>query len=463
MRRLMRSRGMRKFRRNRMAMGAMGVILAYAAVFAAIIGMELFDAAYTRIADAPPVFALREGTTIRVLPAKHPGFFAHREPLQRFNDLGWHNSRLQRIFERDLESSEDYRRDMDEAALAERKIARVPLAELRERYEAFRGAFLELDDTYLERDDLLDEAAAIRAEIADLEGSSADAEEVAALREELAALQPDLERVEREFTEEVDRAEAALLELMPMPRGWDGLVYFLRTSLGSDVSGRSLASRGFYSIKVAFQIGFVVASLCVAIGTLLGAGAAFFAGWVDHVVMWIVSTLSSIPYLVLLAVFAFMFTGSAWFDNPAQRPELQLVKLYVAMGLTFWVSTCRVIRGEVMKIKELEYVQAATAIGFGRFYILLRHVIPNTVHIMFINFSLLFIGAIKSEVILSFLGLGVSGQPSWGTMISNSKDDLSNFFFWEVLTASVLLFILVLAFNIVSDALQDAFDPKHVS
>jgi peptide/nickel transport system permease protein len=179
--------------------------------------------------------------------------------------------------------------------------------------------------------------------------------------------------------------------------------------------------------------------------------------------MWIVSTLSSIPYLVLLAVFAFMFTGSAWFDNPAQRPELQLVKLYVAMGLTFWVSTCRVIRGEVMKIKELEYVQAATAIGFGRFYILLRHVIPNTVHIMFINFSLLFIGAIKSEVILSFLGLGVSGQPSWGTMISNSKDDLSNFFFWEVLTASVLLFILVLAFNIVSDALQDAFDPKHVS
>ena len=94
--------------------------------------------------------------------------------------------------------------------------------------------------------------------------------------------------------------------------------------------------------------------------------------------------------------------------------------------------------------------------------IMLKHVVPNTAHLMFINMSLLFIGAIKSEVILSFLGLGVKGQPSWGTMISQAKEDVSNYFFWEVGTASVLMFGLVLAFNIVSDALQDAFDPKHV-
>jgi peptide/nickel transport system permease protein len=232
--------------------------------------------------------------------------------------------------------------------------------------------------------------------------------------------------------------------------------------LGSNTLGQSISVQAFYSVKIAFQIGLVVATACVLIGTVLGSAAGFFGGWIDAIVMWLVSTLSSVPYLVLLAVLSFMFTGSTLFDNPVEHPELQLVKLYVAMGLTFWVGTARVIRGEVMKIRSLEYVQAATAIGFARPYIVLRHVIPNTFHLMFINFSLLFIAAIKNEVILSFLGLGVSGQPSWGAMISNAKDDLTNYFFWEVGAASVLMFGLVLAFNIVSDAMQDAFDPKHV-
>ena len=185
----------------------------------------------------------------------------------------------------------------------------------------------------------------------------------------------------------------------------------------------------FYSIKVAFQIGIVTAVICVLGGTLLGAAAAYFGGWVDHTVMWVVSTMSSIPYLVLLAVLVYMFRGT--FFDTTTNPFLQLVPLYTAFCLTFWVGTCRVIRGEVLKIKELEYVQAATSIGFGRFYILLRHVIPNTTHLMFINFSLLVIGAIKSEVILTFLGLGVKGQPSWGRMIANGQQEVINFAFWE--------------------------------
>ena len=117
-----------------------------------------------------------------------------------------------------------------------------------------------------------------------------------------------------------------------------------------------------------------------------------------------------------------------------------------------------------MKIKELEYVQAATAIGFGRFYILVKHIIPNTLHLMFINFSLLFVGAIKGEVILTFLGLGLplGDGASWGIMISQAKSEVVQGFFWQIGAATLFMFILVLAFNILSDALQDAFDPKHV-
>ena len=204
----------------------------------------------------------------------------------------------------------------------------------------------------------------------------------------------------------------------------------------------------------------VTALISVILGSLVGAAAGFFGGRVDSIVMYFVSTLSSIPYLVLLTVIAFMFTDTE-FDN-AERPALALVPIYVAFCSVFWISTCRVVRGEVFKIKELEYVQAATAVGFSRFYILVRHVIPNTAHLMFINFSLLFIGAIKSEVILSFLGLGVKGQPSWGIMINHGRDGVTSFFFWEVGAATAFMFVLVLAFNVVSDALQDAFDPKHV-
>jgi peptide/nickel transport system permease protein len=140
-----------------------------------------------------------------------------------------------------------------------------------------------------------------------------------------------------------------------------------------------------------------------------------------------------------------------------------LIPVYAAFCMSFWISPCRVVRGEVMKIKELEYVQAASAIGFPSRRILLKHVVPNTAHLMFINFSLLFIGAIKAEVILSFLGLGVKNEPSWGVMINQAKAEVLNGFFWQIGAATFFMVVLVLAFNVLSDALQDAFDPKHVS
>lgn len=248
--------------------------------------------------------------------------------------------------------------------------------------------------------------------------------------------------------------EEAARGLYVEPEGFDGKVRGLVLSLGTDRQGRSIFLRAVYSIKVAIQIGVVSALISVIIGTLLGGAAGFLGGWIDHVIVWLYSTFSAIPYIVLLMVLAAMFMGSEF--------EGTLIPVYTAFCLTFWIGPCRVIRGEVMKLRELEYVQAATAIGFGRARILLKHIIPNTAHLMFINFSLMFIGAIKAEVILSFLNLGVKNEPSWGLMINQARQEVLGGFFWQIGAATVFMFILVLAFNIVSDALQDAFDPKHV-
>ncbi|MEO0631082.1 MAG: ABC transporter permease, partial [Planctomycetota bacterium] len=253
-------------------------------------------------------------------------------------------------------------------------------------------------------------------------------------------------------------AESFVDGLMPVPDGIAGFSYNTRLLFGTDRQGRSILIRALYSAKIAIQVGFIVGITAVLIGSLMGAAAAFFGGWVDHAVTWLYSIFSSIPQLVLLAVLSFMFLS-----GPLQ--ELRgLPSLYMAFALTFWIGPCRVIRGEAMKIKELEYVQAATAIGFGRFYILVKHIIPNTLHLMFINFSLLFVGAIKGEVILTFLNLGLplGDGASWGIMISQAKSEVVQGFFWQIGAATLFMFILVLAFNILSDALQDAFDPKHV-
>jgi peptide/nickel transport system permease protein len=269
---------------------------------------------------------------------------------------------------------------------------------------------------------------------------------------------PDPDAIDVSAT--ISKLESTIQQMFAPLSGWQSFKQSMLHSLGTDRQGRSNFLRVIFSIKVALQVGIVVAIISVFIGTFLGAAAAYFGGWVDHAVVWLYSTLSSMPELILLAVLVYAFSGSV-FDK-VSNPWLALVPVYAAMCMEFWIGPCRVIRGETLKLKELEYIQAATAIGFGRFYILLKHIIPNTVHLMFINFSLLFIAAIKFEVVLSFLGLGVKVGPSWGRMIQESTQEVINGIFWQIGAATAFMFVLVLAFNIVSDALQDAFDPKHV-
>lgn len=258
----------------------------------------------------------------------------------------------------------------------------------------------------------------------------------------------------------IEQLEKSVNAMFRPLHGFAAFMQDFRMSMGTDNQGRSLLVRGLYSIKVSIQIGLIVSIIAVLLGSVVGAAAGYYGGWVDQFVVWLYTTLSSIPDLLLLAVLVFAFTGTVFAD--ATKPWLSLIPVYVAMTMTFWIGPCRIVRGEALKLRELEYVQAATAIGFGRFYILLRHILPNTIHLMFINFSLLFIAAVKFEVILSFLGLGVKVGPSWGRMISDARQDVLSGNFWQIGVATFLMFFLVLAFNILSDALQDAFDPKHV-
>jgi ABC-type dipeptide/oligopeptide/nickel transport system permease subunit len=216
---------------------------------------------------------------------------------------------------------------------------------------------------------------------------------------------------------------------------------------GTDIFGRSVLTKVVRGTQVAMSVGLATSLIAIPIGVCLGAMAGYFGGWVDDFITWLYTTFSSIPNIMLLISIT-MILGKGLFA------------VYVALGATSWVTLCRLIRSEVMKHKEREYVQAASAIGGGHFRKLFIHILPNVTHLIIINTSLQFQVAIKSEVILSYLGLGVQGEPSWGTMIDDAKLELARGVWWQLAGATLAMFFIVLAFNLLGDALRDSLDPK---
>lgn len=220
---------------------------------------------------------------------------------------------------------------------------------------------------------------------------------------------------------------------------------------GTNIIGQDIFQRTIFSIKTAFEIGLVVAVLSTILGALLGALAGFFSGtWIDEIILWLKGVLDSIPFYLFVAAVAF-----AMKDNP--------YAMHVAMVSTFWTTTGRLVRGEVIKLRNFEFVEAARSIGVPQVVIIFRHILPNTFHILLVQATIVFVAAIKSEVILSFLGLGVQDGVSWGLMISESTIEVLAGNFNNFIWASVFMFGLVMAFNMFSDALQDALDPKKVA
>ncbi|MBT3277964.1 MAG: ABC transporter permease [Phycisphaerales bacterium] len=227
--------------------------------------------------------------------------------------------------------------------------------------------------------------------------------------------------------------------------------------LGYDVFGRSVLGKTILGANTSMSVGFMANIIAVPLGMLLGAIAGYYGGKVDDFIVWVYTTFACVPGIILLIAIKFAFKGVTILGVDFGG----MPGLYLALAVTSWIGTCRLVRAETMRLRELDYVQAARCCGRGRFMILLKHIAPNVMHIGIINFSLGFVGAIQSEVMLSFLDIGVpAGTPSWGNMISAADKDLIAGHWWQLASAVGAMFLVVLAWNIFGDRLRDALDPK---
>jgi len=236
----------------------------------------------------------------------------------------------------------------------------------------------------------------------------------------------------------------------PSLRSW-------KTVLGTDWAGKSVLVKTILGAKVSMSVGLIVNIIAVPIGMILGAIAGYYGGKIDAIIVWLFSTLASIPGIIFLVAIKYAFKEVK--IGPLDLGGIHGV--YIALAVIGWIGVCRLVRAETLKLRELDYVLAARAAGRGRFAILMRHILPNVAHLGVIRFSLGFVGAVQAEVILSYLGLGVAvGQPSWGSMINSARMDLFTGKWWELASAVGAIFFLVLALNILGDRLRDALDPR---
>lgn len=237
---------------------------------------------------------------------------------------------------------------------------------------------------------------------------------------------------------------------------------------GTDRTGNSVLVQALKSVRTAFVIGTLatVATLPLAVG--LGVAAGYFRGWVDEAIQYLYTVLSSIPNVLLIAacvlmVQVFIDQHPELFETGAERSDLKLLLLCLILGLTGWATLARLVRGETMKLRELEYVQAAQAFGVGHARIMRRHIVPNVVHLVLITTVLDFSALVLYEAVLSYVGVGVDpSMASFGGMINLARSEMSRdpLVWWSFAAAFVFMVTLVLAANLLADGVRDAFDPR---
>jgi peptide/nickel transport system permease protein len=238
---------------------------------------------------------------------------------------------------------------------------------------------------------------------------------------------------------------------------------------GTDYKGRDVFWRAMHASRTAVKIGLFSSLLAVMIGVTIGAVGGYFGGWVDDVAVWAYSTFASMPTLLFVLAFALLVTKgflcpqlAEAFKTSAEffNADPGMVAVYLGIGVTGWVGLCRVVRGESMKLRNTAYIQAAKALGVSPARIIMRHLIPNLFHLVIIYFTIRFAYAIMTEVIVSYLGLGVQTEPSWGVMIADGQQRLWQGVWWEVAGATGFMFFLVLALHSLGDSLRDTLDPR---
>jgi len=238
--------------------------------------------------------------------------------------------------------------------------------------------------------------------------------------------------------------------------------------LGTDKVGQDVLYLTLKSIRTGLVIGTLTTLVMLPFAVALGLVAGYVGGWVDDLIQYLYTTLNSIPGVLLIAAAVLMVQVAIdmhpdWFATAAQRADARLLALCLILGVTSWTGLCRLLRAETLKLRELEYVQAAQAFGASAARILGRHILPNVMHIVLISVVMDFSGLVLAEAVLSYIGIGVDPSTiSFGTMINTARLELARepVVWWSLLAAFVFMFVLVLAANLFADAVRDAFDPR---
>jgi peptide/nickel transport system permease protein len=241
--------------------------------------------------------------------------------------------------------------------------------------------------------------------------------------------------------------------------------------LGTDKVGEDVLYQVLKGIRTGLVIGTLTTLVMLPAAILLGITAGYFRGWADDLIQYLYTTLNSIPGVLLIAASilllqVYMSNHEDEFTSVVQRADLRLLFLCLILGITSWTGLCRLLRGESLKLREADYVQAAVALGVGRFTVIGRHILPNVLHIVLITVVLDFSGLVLAEAVLSYVNIGVDPtMNSWGNMINSARLELARdpMVWWSLAAAFIFMFTLVLAANLFADAVRDAFDPRLAS
>ena len=256
-----------------------------------------------------------------------------------------------------------------------------------------------------------------------------------------------------------------LILLIVVPLFWLAGQYHV---FGTDKVGQDVLYQVLKSVRTGLIIGLVTTLVMLPMAVLLGIVAGYFRGWIDDLIQYIYTVLNSIPGVLLIAAAVLMMqvvidTHPQWFSTAAERADLRLLAVCFILGITSWTGLCRLLRGETLKLRELEYIQAAQAFGVSNWRIIVRHILPNLMHIVIIALVMDFSGLVLAEAVLSYVGIGVDPTMiSFGTMINSARMELGRepVVWWSLAAAFTTMFILVLAANLFADAVRDAFDPR---